>query len=987
MADARTETEALLADKSHLESQLEEVLAVDESTESWAFDDVSLDSGAFGELVSRGIVEEVNGEYTLADPKAVRQALDGDGSVSSDDEQSASFTESLSVEFDRVAVAGLLGALALVVVFRVLPLQSVFRGGDVVLSGNDPYYYRYLVHELLAVSSNPFDLSVLSSLPSGVAHGEPLMLVSMWWVSALLGGESAVDGVLAWFPVVSAVVTALLVYALTVRVTDDKRVGIAAVALLAVTPGHAFRTGLGFADHHAFDYPWLALTVLAAVSVVGRDILERRTWAWVGALAVGVAGQMLAWDAGPLLLVPLGLFALGLVPSVLRDGGSPLRAGRPLLAGVSMGTFVAVLAHISLGWHTPAVIVAPVLLSVGIAGLLVLGEGARRAEVSSRLVVGVSVVGLVLGIVALWSLVPVFATELERGMDFLLTTEGIAETTSIVSGDLGTIIGPIFLFGFGLFLALGHMCWALWMSYRRHAPAWLLITVYGWYFLLLSAIQVRFAGQLALFAALFGGLGFVHLAAWVDLASVPTPFVDNRLADGPRVVGSSGDEFSSAGELVRPNRRQLLHLGVLGFGAGSLGGLLTPIRHSQLVIDDSMYEAAKFMREHSKEQGWDYPKNYVFSQWGRNRVYNWFVNGESRGYGYAQSNFQDFVTSGNSAEWYEQLRNRAGFITIEESDPSATTEFGELYDQLWSDTFGIDTENYRAVWMNSTDSLRVFTPVSGALVTGPAPKNRTLNIEVTAEIGQKSQSIAIERHTGDQGIYQAVVPLPGIYQVNGNRLSVSEDDVQQGSVISGFSGNGYAYWSFNEGSGEWAYDRVGGHHGRIHEAEWTNRGRSEFALSFSGKNSSDFVESPVTSLQTFTISLWAKPAALDVSEDNDFRDIIRTPTGRIMVFEQSGKISFRLPGVDDGRLTGRGIQTNEWQHIAMTYDGSVRTIYINNERKARDRVSVGKLDWGGTLRLGNQFSTPSGHGYAGLLDEVRIHNRVLSDEELTNLRK
>ena len=118
---------------------------------------------------------------------------------------------------DRGTALALAALLAVVALVRLLPFPTVYHAGDVVLSSNDPYYYRYWVEQSGA----------LGALPDAVAHGEPLLVVTMRAVVAVLGPWSA-GHVLAWYPVVSAVVTALLVYVLAVRLTDDARVGLAA---------------------------------------------------------------------------------------------------------------------------------------------------------------------------------------------------------------------------------------------------------------------------------------------------------------------------------------------------------------------------------------------------------------------------------------------------------------------------------------------------------------------------------------------------------------------------------------------------------------------------------------------------------------------------------------------------------------------------------------------------------------------------------------
>ena len=123
----------------------------------------------------------------------------------------------------------LAGSLALVLVVRLLALPAVFQDGTVVLSSNDPYLYRYWVDQAHVQGSLPWEYS------GAIARGEPLLVTVLWLASLPFGaGGWATGFVLAWYPVVSALVTAYLVYALGTRVSDDPRVGLAAVVVLAV---------------------------------------------------------------------------------------------------------------------------------------------------------------------------------------------------------------------------------------------------------------------------------------------------------------------------------------------------------------------------------------------------------------------------------------------------------------------------------------------------------------------------------------------------------------------------------------------------------------------------------------------------------------------------------------------------------------------------------------------------------------------------------
>ncbi|RMB23586.1 oligosaccharyl transferase STT3 subunit [Haloplanus aerogenes] len=228
----------------------------------------------------------------------------------------------------------LLLALALVVLVRLPTIQEVFRDDWIVLASNDPYLYRYLVDQ--ALLNGP-----LPSLPDRAVQGEPLLVAALSVAAWPFGAGTWGSGfVVAWYPVVAAVLTAAFVYGAAARLTGDVRVGLAAAGLLAVTPAHAYRTAPGVADHHAFDYVWLALTALAVIELLARSERDRRTWLASGALAVAVAAQALAWEAAPLLLVPLAP-ALGLVALVEIRRPGPERLA-PVVADTSALVSLAV---------------------------------------------------------------------------------------------------------------------------------------------------------------------------------------------------------------------------------------------------------------------------------------------------------------------------------------------------------------------------------------------------------------------------------------------------------------------------------------------------------------------------------------------------------------------------------------------------------------------------------------------------------------------
>jgi dolichyl-diphosphooligosaccharide--protein glycosyltransferase len=471
MVDARDVAD-LLAERPDLESALQAIVELDPP---WDFDDVDTDSGAFGELVSHRIVEKHEDGYCVADPGAVRAALERpDGDEPSPDTDADELTHRIQLPSIRTTAA-VAGGLLLVALLRLTSFTNVSRGDDTVLSANDPYYYRYLVEQSLA--SGELELA---GLPALVARGEPLFAATLQIVSDLAGGTPDATGlVLAWYPVATAALTGVLLLALVTTLTDDRRVALAALLMFALTPSNAFRTSLGFADHHAFDYLWLTLTALAVVvltvETTRRDTPRfTHTTAGVFALAAGVAGQTLAREAGPLLLVPLGAFlALDSLLAV-RTGRSSARTHAPTLLGIGLGAVVVWTAHTTLEWHTPLVAASPALLFAGGVAVTAVGEVAYRANIPTVVPAVVELGGGITALVVLPGQYPEQWERVVRNVNTrLLRTDAIAETGGLFSGSFGWLL----LFGFVFLLAVPYLV----VFTRRAAerPGWTPLVVYA----------------------------------------------------------------------------------------------------------------------------------------------------------------------------------------------------------------------------------------------------------------------------------------------------------------------------------------------------------------------------------------------------------------------------------------------------------------------------------------------------------------------------
>ncbi|GCF13264.1 hypothetical protein Harman_11990 [Haloarcula mannanilytica] len=763
---------AVLDDRPELRSATEAVLAVDDAQDGWTFDDIPLDSGQFGELVSAGIVEKDGDEYRVADPDAVRAALDGETVDTTEGGRSVSLASALDFDLDGRATGMLAAALAVVFLARTYAIGSVYRGGDIVLSSNDPYYYRYHVEQIAASAGNAADLGALSVLPSGVINGEPLMVATLWWVASLLGGSKEMIGhVLAWYPVVSALVTAVLLYLLAVRVSNDRRIGLASVLFLAIIPGHAFRTSLGFADHHAFDYPWLVLTALAlvvALTAVSDRTSLRRPLPWFGAvgIAAGIAGQVLAWEAGPLLVLPVGLVVLGQTLLDVASDRSSVVTNAPVLAGVSLGAILAGSVHAVVGWQTALVAGTPAILTVGTIVVIATAEAARRVGGTVRQLatvdVGLGVVGLLVfrfGFTEQWG---TFSSRL----DTLFRSDAIAETYGLFNTDS---FGFLLLLGLALLLALPAMAWGIDLA-RSDRSGWLVASSYAWVLFALAVIQVRFVGELAPFLALFAGLAFVWAASWVDIAR-------------PVLTTSDGD----LRDALVPDTRALGSLFVLFLLFGALGMVQVPVKTSQVITDDGAYDAATAIEADAAERGLEYPENYVLSQWGQSRMYNYFVNGESESYGYAQQTYEPFVSVTGSEQAHNRISGRVGYVvTTETSLEEPTTMYVRLHQHFGSQNGDVSgLAHYRPVFVSEDGSHKAFAVVPGATIQGTAAPNSSVSVATTVAVSDREVDYERQTTANQNGAFTVTVANPGTYTVTTEGEGETTVEVPEQTVYDG----------------------------------------------------------------------------------------------------------------------------------------------------------------------------------------------------------
>ncbi|MEF8780481.1 MAG: hypothetical protein V5A46_07365, partial [Haloferacaceae archaeon] len=717
------------------------------------------------------------------------------------------------------AVVGLAAALLVVFLMRITQYRSVLRDGRVVSPANDAYFFRYWIEQLLGRSRNPADLWLLAEMPDGATAKRPLAHATNWWITALLGGDgAAADAVAAWLPVGAMVALGVVVYATALLVTRDVRVGLASVLLFAIAPVNAVYTGVGFLEHQLHQYLWLGVTILAlawlAVDLarrVERDGADdavrghlRSPGTWLVAVALGAAIgiSIHLWGGSPLLLVPMAGY-LGLRAALdARDGVSPALSNLPVVIALVIGSGASVWAHESWGWHSGFVAYTPAMVLGGAVVVLAAGEVWRRYRLHAGGLVGLGLVVAAAGLYAFSRLRPEDWVEARARMEDLFFRSGYTESVSLFTPDYAVLFGPLIQIGVGFYLAVGVLAWAAWLVSRRYEPAWLLLSVYTGYLVILAAIQVRFAGQLVVPLSVLGGVGFVYALSAVDLARPPRPFRGGADASprpsgpspGPaRANGSSRTGGGGPGPnsdrtpepaFALPDARTAAYLLAVGLLLCSFSLLYVPSLSAQTTYDDGQYAAVQEITAHAEATDREYPENFVLSRWGNNRMYNYFVNGESRGYGYARSNFEEFSLGTDPDGWYDQFADRVGYVVV--TDVDATFPEGSTHVQLLEEhgAGGPDGEglaHYRAILIE--EDAAAFAVVPGATIEASGEPGETIVVETTATVTGETVQYRREATVDGNGTAAVTVAYPGEYEVGNRTVTVSGDDVENGSTV------------------------------------------------------------------------------------------------------------------------------------------------------------------------------------------------------------
>jgi len=204
-----------------------------------------------------------------------------------------------------------------------------------------------------------------------------------------------------------------------------------------------------------------------------------------------------------------------------------------------------------------------------------------------------------------------------------------------------------------------------------------------------------------------------------------------------------------------------------------------------------------------------------------------------------------------------------------------------------------------------------------------------------------------------------------------------------------------AAYGFDEGSGTTVTDASGnGITGNIIGATWTTEGRNGNALSFNGSSSYVDLGNPALLQITGSMSFiaWVKAAANPADDGQIVAKADDVSGWQLKTSPDTGPHTFGVRVAGATNTFARRYSTtvrslNVWYHVAGVYNASAQTldIYVNgvlDNGTLRGIIPASQLNAAVNVNIGRRTSLYGGFYFNGVIDDLRIYNRALSQSEI-----
>lgn len=349
--------------------------------------------------------------------------------------------------------------------------------------------------------------------------------------------------------------------------------------------------------------------------------------------------------------------------------------------------------------------------------------------------------------------------------------------------------------------------------------------------------------------------------------------------------------------------------------------------------------------------------------------------------------------NGTNIGWMAWLDFRAnGVMEFRVNDGSA------INDQTPTNSTDIKSSVQNGNWhhfvwvVNSDDTVTFYFDGNYQSNQSFSPMTSTLSNNVNFRIGKSQSDASISSKIDDVRIYNRALSTAEISKLYSSGQITSKKVSEQGLV---------GYWPMNEAQGNKVGDSSGkGNTGTVSGANWTS-GKKGGALNFNGTDG--FVNLTSSGLNNpslyggvngkLTFSAWIKPTrSTGINFDTIARRIggfhylaINNSTDRKLILMVADVVN----AINFWPTSTASIDIDKWSHIVFQLEGGVGAkIYINGVLDTNfSNTNLGITDYGANTAFAATLNDASQNNFKGLMDEVRIYNRILSSAEIFSLYK
>ena len=313
----------------------------------------------------------------------------------------------------------------------------------------------------------------------------------------------------------------------------------------------------------------------------------------------------------------------------------------------------------------------------------------------------------------------------------------------------------------------------------------------------------------------------------------------------------------------------------------------------------------------------------------------------------------------------------------------------EIHLPAYSGTAGMDTSIF-GTRDDGSSAGRSFVDTAGLPFSLVIPLSAPYPEEATAvsSLFPDIVAFAASGGTSNTDFYETNVATQNAYSAPGAPSPRFSSPIADTSCLAAGTGL-VAHWSFDEGSGSTAVDGVGGHDGTINGASYVP-GMSGTALAFGGGSHVDVGDhADLDGFAEFTICAWIYPEAGGSQS-------MQIVTKHISGDGSDATDSYSLGVWRQGMILGGVVKTaqgsanaehapvayDEWTHVCTAYDGSSVHLYSGGQR-------VDSVPQSGTVNqttarfmIGTCDGNCGAYYHTGSIDEVKVWNRALSDQEV-----